>query len=160
MHVGGGGVSEHSQALKVNTSFISSRILSSIIKAVSKTICIILSVGAGLAPAVQSMQNEWHWGHFWRWHSDIQSATQRKASNTGELQHTAVCYYCLYDILICCFMMNYLMFSVQNVKLKMHNLASSNCLLYPNERTNPKYDIFWLCLHWLKTEESVSCGSF
>lgn len=57
---GGGGVSEHSQALKVNTSFISSRILSSIIKAVSKTICIILSVGAGLAPAVQSMQNEWH----------------------------------------------------------------------------------------------------
>lgn len=56
----GGGVSEHSQALKVNTSFISSRILSSIIKAVSKTICIILSVGAGLAPAVQSMQNEWH----------------------------------------------------------------------------------------------------
>lgn len=59
-HARGGGVSEHSQALKVNTSFISSRILSSIIKAVSKTICIILSVGAGLAPAVQSMQNEWH----------------------------------------------------------------------------------------------------
>lgn len=55
-----GGFSEHSQALKVNTSFISSRILSSIIKAVSKTICIILSVGADLAPAVQSMQNEWH----------------------------------------------------------------------------------------------------
>lgn len=59
-HTRGGGVSEHSQALKVNTSFISGRILSSIIKAVSKTICIILSVGAGLAPAVQSMQNEWH----------------------------------------------------------------------------------------------------
>lgn len=39
-------------------------------------------------------------------------------------------------------MMNYLMFSVQNVKLKMHNVASSNCLLYPNERINPKYDIF------------------
>lgn len=57
---GWGGVSEHSQALKVNTSFISSRILSSIIKAVSKTICIILSVGAGLTPAVQSIQNEWH----------------------------------------------------------------------------------------------------
>lgn len=60
IHARGGEVSEHSQALKVNTSFISSRILSSIIKAVSKTICIILSVGAGLAPAVQSMQNEWH----------------------------------------------------------------------------------------------------
>lgn len=43
----------HSQALKVNTSFTSSRMLSSIIKAVSRAICITLSIqgrpGSGVA---------------------------------------------------------------------------------------------------------------
>lgn len=43
--------SGHRRTLKVNTSFTSSRILSSVIKAVSRAIGLITSIGAGEAPA-------------------------------------------------------------------------------------------------------------
>lgn len=78
----------HSQALKVNTSFTSSRILTSIIKAVSRAICIILSSsgrpgssGAAHAEQMDLMKFE-----------DIQTAAaQQEASDSGELP--LVCYY-------------------------------------------------------------------
>ena len=63
------------RSTKVNTSLNSSRILSSIIKAASRVICIILSIRAGQNPAGQAMQNERRWWSFWRWHSDDTNST-------------------------------------------------------------------------------------
>lgn len=87
----------HSQVLKVNTSFTSSRTLTSIIKAVSRPICFILSIrsrpdssGAGNAERTELMKLE------------VRTLTQPQPNRkdlTGELPHTGVLVFFLYKLI-------------------------------------------------------------
>lgn len=77
----------HSQALKVNASFTSRRIWSSIIKAVRRAICIILGIRG--SPGSSSAGHA-EWTALMKFEEVQTAAAQQDASDTGELRQTAV----------------------------------------------------------------------